>query len=648
MDKLKMHSPDMTQQNIAKIQALFPNCVTESIGVDGELKLAIDFDQLKQELSDSLLEGDRERYHLNWPGKRQSIVLANSPITKTLRPDLSKSVDFDSTSNIFIEGDNLEAIKLLQDSYLGKVKMIFIDPPYNTGKDFIYSDKFNKSSEEYFRESMQVDEFENKMVSNTETNGRFHSDWLSMMYPRLKLSRNFLTEDGVIVVHIDENEYPNLEKILSEIFGEENNLGTIVWDKRNPKGDATGVAQQHELISIYCKNRDYFKENVEFKRPKENASKIIDKASELIQRNSGVVDDKIRTEFKKWISKSPFSGGEKAYSFIDDEGRVYRTVSMAWPNKKKAPDDYFIPLVHPETKKECPVPERGWRNPPATMKKLLDAGLIVFGKDEATQPTRKYLLSENMYENVPSLLYFAGSDDSLLSSMGIPFDTPKSVEVTKRVIESVCNGDDIVMDFFAGSGTTGHAVFDLNKKQGNNLRFILVQVDEKCDESIVKNYKFKSISDLSIKRLVEAGKLFENFLDDKGFRFFKVDTSNMADVYYAPDQVTQGSLDLLVDNIKADRTDEDLLFQVLLDWGVDLSLPIKKESIQGKSVFFVDDDALVACFDLRINEALIKELAAKEPLRVVFRDDGFESDAVKINAEQIFKQVSPHTEVKAI
>ncbi len=282
MDKLKMHSPDMTQQNIAKIQALFPNCVTESIGVDGELKLAIDFDQLKQELSDSLLEGDRERYHLNWPGKRQSIVLANSPITKTLRPDLSKSVDFDSTSNIFIEGDNLEAIKLLQDSYLGKVKMIFIDPPYNTGKDFIYSDKFNKSSEEYFRESMQVDEFENKMVSNTETNGRFHSDWLSMMYPRLKLSRNFLTEDGVIVVHIDENEYPNLEKILSEIFGEENNLGTIVWDKRNPKGDATGVAQQHELISIYCKNRDYFKENVEFKRPKENASKIIDKASELI------------------------------------------------------------------------------------------------------------------------------------------------------------------------------------------------------------------------------------------------------------------------------------------------------------------------------------------------------------------------------
>ena len=380
MDKLKMHSPNLTQDNIARIHELFPGCVTETEGEDGNIKLAVDFDQLRQELADSIVEGPQERYHLNWPGKREALLTANAPIAKTLRPvrtlkgskgskgeQTEESVNFDATKNLFIEGDNLDALKLLQEAYLGKIKMVYIDPPYNTGNDFVYSDDFADEISEFFLRSNQVDSKGNRLTANPETNGRFHSDWLSMMYSRLKLSRNLLRSDGLIVIHIDENEYPNMEKLLAEIYGEKNNLGTIVWDKRNPKGDATGVAQQHELICIYCKDREYFKETCEFQRPKENAGRMLAKAKQIIGKEGGVTD-KARKEYKDWINQQDLTGGEKAYNQIDDNGDVFRPVSMAWPNKKKAPEDYFIPLIHPKTGKECPVPERGWRNPPATMR----------------------------------------------------------------------------------------------------------------------------------------------------------------------------------------------------------------------------------------------------------------------------------------
>lgn len=670
MEKLKMHSPNLTQDNIARIRDLFPGCVTEAKGEDGSVKLAVDFDQLRQELSDSIVEGPQERYQLNWPGKREALITANAPIAKTLRPvrttknskgeHIEESVNFDTTKNIFIEGDNLDALKLLQENYLGKIKMVYIDPPYNTGNDFVYADDFVDEVSEFFLRSNQVDREGNRLTANPETSGRFHSDWLSMMYSRLKLSRNLLRDDGLIVIHIDENEYPNLEKLLAEIYGEKNNLGTIVWDKRNPKGDATGVAQQHELICIYCKDREFFKTTCEFQRPKENAGKMLAKAKQILSKEGGVTE-KARKEYKDWVNQQDLTGGEKAYNQIDDNGDVFRPVSMAWPNKKKAPEDYFIPLIHPVTGKECPVPERGWRNPPATMQELLKSGLIIFGPDEKTQPTRKYRLNDNLFENIPSLLYYGGSDDALLADLKIPFDTPKPVQVAKRLIQSICKNDDILIDFFAGSCTAAHALMLLNAEDGANRRFIMVQLPEECDEkSEAKKLGYSVVSEIGKNRIRRAAKkIREEFSEilatrntelDLGFRLLKVDTSNMADVYYSPDVLEKANLDLFVDNIKPDRTPEDLLFQVMLDWGVDLALPIAKQSIQGKDVFFVDGNVLTACFDASgsIDETFVKELAKLQPLRVVFRDAGFKNSAVKINVEQIFKLMSPVTEVKCI
>lgn len=670
MEKLKMHSPNLTQDNIARIRDLFPGCVTEAKGEDGSVKLAVDFDQLRQELSDSIVEGPQERYQLNWPGKREALLTANAPIAKTLRPvrttknskgeHIEESVNFDTTKNIFIEGDNLDALKLLQENYLGKIKMVYIDPPYNTGNDFVYADDFVDEVSEFFLRSNQVDREGNRLTANPETSGRFHSDWLSMMYSRLKLSRNLLRDDGLIVIHIDENEYPNLEKLLAEIYGEKNNLGTIVWDKRNPKGDATGVAQQHELICIYCKDREFFKTTCEFQRPKENAGKMLAKAKQILSKEGGVTE-KARKEYKDWVNQQDLTGGEKAYNQIDDNGDVFRPVSMAWPNKKKAPGDYFIPLIHPVTGKECPVPERGWRNPPATMQELLKSGLIIFGPDEKTQPTRKYRLNDNLFENIPSLLYYGGSDDALLADLKIPFDTPKPVQVAKRLIQSICKNDDILIDFFAGSCTAAHALMLLNAEDGANRRFIMVQLPEECDEkSEAKKLGYSVVSEIGKNRIRRAAKkIREEFSEilatrntelDLGFRLLKVDTSNMADVYYSPDVLEKANLDLFVDNIKPDRTPEDLLFQVMLDWGVDLALPIAKQSIQGKDVFFVDGNVLTACFDASgsIDETFVKELAKLQPLRVVFRDAGFKNSAVKINVEQIFKLMSPVTEVKCI
>ena len=460
--------------------------------------------------------------------------------------------------------------------------------------------------------------------------------------------------DGIIAVHIDENEYPNLEKLLDEVFGQSNNLGTVVWDKRNPKGDAKGIAQQHELISIYSKNAGLVKATHGLKRRKQNAEAILKKARNLIAESGGVTDE-VRRKFSAWITKQDFSGGEKAYSRIDEDGRVFQAVSMAWPNNKQAPDDYFLTLIHPATGIECPTPEKGWRNPSATMKDLLKNNLIVFGKDHTSQPRRKYLLEENLLENFPSLLYFGGSDDNFFKSIDLSFDNPKPTQVAQKLIEACCPDEGIIIDFFAGSGTTAHATLEQNATDGTNRRFVMVQLDELTNEgSQARKAGFETIPEVSRMRILRAGqKILEgechpDWNKDVGFRVLKIDSSNMADVFYTPDATNQADLLANVDSIKQGRTAEDLLFQVLVDWGVDITLPIRSETVQGKTVFFVDENALVACFDTGVTEDLVKELAAHEPLRVVFRDTGFVSDAVKINVQQIFKQLSPMTDVKAI
>lgn len=649
-DTLSMHSPNLVDVNVQKIMALFPNCITESEDEHGKLKKVVDFDLLRQELSQSLVEGGQERYRLDWPGKRQAILEANSPIAKTLRPARDESVNFNTTENLFIEGDNLDALKLLQESYLGQVKMIYIDPPYNTGNDFIYEDDFSEDTADFLARSEQLDEEGNRLVTNTESNGRFHSDWLTMMYSRLKLARNLLRDDGVIVIHIDEHEYANLGKILNEVFGEANSLGNIVWDKRNPKGDSINVASQHENIILFAKNRNIFKQESQLKQKKENAEKILSKASYLINKYG--LSDSTRALFKDWVKTQIFSGGELAYNQIDDEGEVFQPVSMAWPNSKKAPDEYFIPLVHPITGKPCPIPDKGWRNPQKTMKELLKKNLIIFGVDESTQPRRKYLLKENLYENVPSLLYFGGSDRAL----DMPFDNPKPVYIANKLIDSVTKEEDIILDFFAGSSTTAHAVMQLNAEDGRNRKFVMVQINENTEEkSEAHKAGYSTISEISKERIRRAGKKIVADNQDKdgienldiGFRVLKIDSTNMKDVYYTPDSYDQATLANLESHIKEDRSGEDLLFQVMLDWGVPLSLPIEVKEIQGSSVYYVGIDSLVACFDTLTTD-LIDEISKDEPLKFVSSELAIAHDQDKTNIKARFAQLSPDTQVKFI
>lgn len=640
MEKLKMHSPDMTQQNIEKIQALFPNCVTESRGANGELKLAIDFDQLKQELSNSIVEGPQERYQLNWPGKREALLTANAPIAKTLRPCREESVNFDTTENLFIEGDNLDALKMLQETYLGKVKMIYIDPPYNTGNDFIYEDDFAENSDGFLKRSNQKDEEGKRLIANTESNGRFHSDWLSMIFSRLKLARNILSSDGIIFISIDENELDNLLKIGKEIFGEENHITTFCWEKKKkPSFLNKNVGSKFEYIVTFSKNRDY----------------------------TGAFSIELTTEGKKYplnnagnsLGNLVFPAGSVRFNLPD---QIIEPQDMS-EGKIKTKLITRLEVIGGKNVNEF-ILEGEWRYSQNRLNEILENREEIIISKIPFRPNHVKAGGETKkMHNLLSVAHYKVStnedaDAESSELMGNKyFDYTKPSNLIKLLIQAITYDDQecLVLDFFAGSSTTAHAVMQLNAEDGGNRKFVMVQLPEECDKkSEAFKAGYKTIAEISKERIrragakILAGECHTDWNKDVGFRVLKVDTSNMADVYYSPDQVSQGSLDLLVDNIKSDRTDEDLLFQVLLDWGVDLTLPIRKETIQGKTVFFVDDDALVACFDLRINEALIKELATKEPLRVVFRDDGFESDAVKINAEQIFKQVSPHTEVKAI
>ena len=651
-EKLSMLKQNIVDQNVEKIAGLFPNCITQIVD-NGESKKVVDFDKLRQELSDFIVDGSTERYSFNWPEKKKATLLANAPCNKTLRPVRKMSVNFDTTKNIYIEGDNLEVLKCLRETYFGKVKMIYIDPPYNTGKDFIYSDKFSESIDSYLARSDSVDEEGNKLVMNPETNGRFHTNWLNMMYPRLKVARDLLADDGVILINIDEHEVVNLHKLIEEIYGEDNLLGTIVWDKRNPKGDSKGIASQHEYILVCAKNRNFLLSYHVIQRKKRNAETILKKAKDLYssypkKRTLEEVNDL----FKEWMKKQKnLSGGEVAYDGIDESGRVYRLVSMAWPNKDNAPADYHIPLIHPVTGNACPVPQKGWRNPPEKMKELLLKDLIVFGKDDTTQPQRKYFLDENMMENIPSLLYYGGSDEALLKKLGINFDNPKVVEVCREHIASFTEKDSIILDFFSGSGTVAHAVLKQNALDGGNRKFIMVQWPEECD---LKNQKagFRTICDIGRERIKRAGALLTSNTQktsvDVGFRTFKLDTGNFFQVERTPNEIVQKELLSLMTNVKPDRSGEDLLVQVMLSIGVTLDCSIEQTIVAGKEVYKVADNYLIACFDKDVTDQVVEAIAKERPVYAVLRDDCFSSDSVADNFEQIFKTYAPETICKVI
>ena len=628
MEKMKMHSPNLTQENIARIREMFPGCVTEAQSEDGKLKLAVDFDQLRQELSESIVEGPQERYHLNWPGKREALLTANAPIAKTLRPCREESVDFDTTKNLFIEGDNLEALKLLQETYLGKVKMIYIDPPYNTGNDFIYKDDFAVDKSAFELASGVRDEQGNKLFNedkwrhNSAANGRFHSDWLSMMYARLRFARNLLRTDGVIFISIDDNEQAQLKLLCDEIFGVENCLATLVWKKKYTGGKHTkGYVDLHEYILAYANSAQELSE-ISICRPDDEKGKFIEEDE-----------------------------------FVTERGKFYvRPLKSNLALRRT--------LIYPVTAPDGSILETQWLVSRDTLDRLFIEKRAEFRqkRDGVYQLYRKYYEKDGGGNVKPPSLIDRFPNTEAKIELKQLFDvkegrdnifyTVKPLGLIKYLIEPFDEPEAIFLDFFAGSGTTAHAVMELNSISGGSRSYITVQIPE----PIEMGEEYKSITDIAKERIRRAGKKIlegechEGWNKDIGFRVLKVDSSNMADVYYAPDAIEQGQLKIFTDNIKPDRKPEDLLFQVLLDWGVDLSLPIRKDTIQGKAVFFVNEPPydLVACFDTGVNEDLVKELARFEPLRVVFRDTGFVSDAVKINVKQIFKQMSPGTEVKSI
>lgn len=671
MDKLKMHSPDLSQENIAKIRDLFPGCVTEARDeVTGELRLAVDFDQLRQQLSDHIVDGPRERYRLDWPGKREALVVANAPIGKALRPAIDESVDFEGTRNLFVEGDNLEALKLLQEAYLGGVKLIYIDPPYNTGKDFVYQDNFTQGSSEFLKKSLQEDDEGNRLIANREAAGRFHSEWLSMLYSRLVIARNLLRQDGIVVVSIDEKEHSNLKKVCDEVLGASNFCGEIVW-KNSSKNDQAYVSIQHEYLVVYVRDKNV--NSGEWTERKQGLEEIY-KAFEGFRKEHGDDWDAIHQAALDWYRSFPPSNpisDSKHYNWMDERG-VYFASDISGPNFGQ----YVYDVTHPDTGIVCKPPASGWRYPEKEMKERIQDKRVHFGFDHTTVPKNKTYLKDTEFQSLTSMRYVDGraASNRLKDIFGEKvFTNPKDEFLLADLIKAMdVKGQDIVLDFFAGSGSTAHAVFERNRQHGSNCRSILVQIPEDLNESLklatggakqvtqnaisfMKKLKRPTtVAEICKERLRRAGqKILEgdchsDWNRDIGFRVLKVDTSSMQEVYYRPDQIDQKDLLAAVDNIKPGRSPEDLLFQVLVDWGVDLTLPIKRETVHGKTVFFVDGNALVACFETGMTEELVKELAGREPLRVVFRDNGFVSDAVKMNVEQVFRQVSPGTDVKSI
>lgn len=617
MDKLRMMSMDNVQMNVEKIQKLFPNAVTEVLR-DGKPTLAIDFDVLKQELSAELIDDKEERYQMTWPDKKKSVLLANTPISATLRPCKEESVDFDSTENLYIEGDNLDVLKLLQETYLGKIKMIYIDPPYNTGNDFVYNDDFRVESEEWSEMSGDYDEQGNRLVQNTESNGRFHTDWLNMIYPRLKVAKDLLSDDGVIFISIDDCEIENATKLCNEIFGESNFIANLIWkSKSGGANDSRFFAVDHEYVLVYAKSAEHFRLNIDkeatvttaYNRSDERGEYALDRLDKQSIRYSEALD----------------------YDIIGPDGTIYRPKhkdpthpNATWRWGKKNVEEHYDELV-------------------------FENGCVYTKNYKKDGAIARSLLLEDRFGRTRT-----GKTDCFELFNRDYFSNPKPYKLIRYLQIIASDKDSIVLDFFSGSATTAHAVMQLNAEDGGKRKYIMVQLPEKCDEKS-EAYKagYKTICDIGKERIRRAGKKIKDENPsatglDVGFRVLKLDSSNMKDVYYKPSDYSQGFLGQLEDNIKADRTPLDLLFQVMLDLGKPLSAKIEEREIAGKRVFAVDDNDLVACFDSNVTEDVVKTIAQLKPLYAVFRDSGLSSDSVGANFDQIFATYSPNTTRKVL
>ena len=623
-----MHSLDVIGSNIEKVQQLFPNCVTERLGKDGKPELAVDFEKLQAELSNEIIGEGEERYQFTWPDKRAANRLANTPTTMTLRPCREESVDFDRTQNLYIEGDNLDVLKVLRETYLGKVKMIYIDPPYNTGNDFVYNDDFSQSRDAFEETSGLFDEEGNQTIDpmqrNTESNGRFHTDWLNMIYPRLKVARDLLSDDGVIFISIDENEIENLKKVGNEIFGEHNFVGSVIWERAfAPKNDAKYFSDSHDYIVVYAKILSNF-----------HIGKLA------------------RTEEANARYKNPDNDPRGPWS---PDNMTVKTYSAAY--------DYEI--TTPNGSKMTPPNGRCWFTNKEKMMKLIADGRVWFGEDGGNMPRLKRYLADVQQGMTPTTIWKytevghnqeGRQEVKILFDNNGYFDGPKPVRLLSRILQIAnTQKDSIILDFFSGSATTAHAVMQLNAEDGGTRKFIMVQLPEKTDEKS-EAYKagYKNICEIGKERIRRAGRKIKDENKDKegiekldtGFRVLKLDTSNMEDVYYTPQEFSMQSL--FAENVKADRTGEDLLFQVMLDLGIELSAKIEKQKIAGKDVYRVDDNYLVACFDKDVNEAVITEIAKMHPVYFVMRDASAANDNVIDNFEQIFRHYSPDTNCKIL
>lgn len=635
MDKLKMHSINKVNDNIAKIGKMFPNCLTERLNENGEIEKAIDFDVLKQELSSVIVEGNEERYQFTWPDKKKSILLANAPILKTLRPCREESIDFDSSENLYIEGDNLEVLKLLQETYLGKIKMIYIDPPYNTGNDFVYEDNFSETAEEYLLNSGQYDSEGNRLVQNTESNGRFHTDWLNMIYPRLKIAKDLLSEEGAIFISIDENEVSNLKKVCDEIFGKTNFVDTLHWKKKKqPSFLAKHTAKLMEYVIVYAKNASIL-EKLSIETLSDETKKVINISNPESQRHfdagvrvkigdNGVIHKgryTIKTMDVEYLNDVPYENG-RTKTPVDVIARF--SVSQEKINSFIKNDLLFI-TTNTGLRRDVDESEKSGR------KSITDLLLSEYGDNQDSDNEFKELFSEKY------------------------FDYTKPTKLILNFVKSLFTHNEIILDFFSGSATTAHAVMQLNAEDCGARKFIMVQLPENTQEKS-EAYKagYKDICDIGKERIRRAGKKIkeENPLTtqslDIGFRVLKLDSSNMKDVYYNPSEYQSDLFSLLTDNIKEDRTPEDLLFQVMLDLGVLLSSKIEENVIAGKKVFNVADNFLIACFDDNVNEETIKTIAQQKPYYFVMRDSAMASDSVAANFEQIFATYSPSTVRKVL
>ena len=651
MNKLKMQTANKADENFKKLAEMFPNAVTEAIDENGEVVRAIDKDVLMQEISCKVVGGNEERYQFTWPDKKKSVLLANAPINKTLRPCREESVDFDNTENLYIEGDNLEVLKLLQETYLGKIKMIYIDPPYNTGNDFVYEDDFAQSTDEYLANSGQYDDEGNRLVKNIDSNGRFHTDWLNMIYSRVRLAKDLLSDDGLIVISIDDNEYKNMRNVCDEVLGECNFVACVVWQKiHSIKNDARYFSENHEYALIYAKSIEKIRIH------------LLPRTDEMNSRYKNLDND----------PRGPWQSGDLVASGERSNGHFF--------------------VTSPKTGKQFDVPQgKHWVYSQDNLMRLVENNQVWFGEDGNSFPRKKRFLSDVQNGRTPNTLWLAeevGHNQTATRELKALFDDekyfdfPKPVAYIEQFVRVVSDKDSVVLDFFSGSATTAHAVMQLNAEDGGHRKFIMVQLPEETDEKS-EAYKagYKNICEIGKERIRKAGnkikgdctakideynskvRVFMNNpnskgipieedepmpIPDIGFRVLKCDTSNMKEVYYNPVKYEQSLFSRLEDNIKEDRTPEDLLFQVMLDLGVLLSSKIEETTIAGKKVFNVEDNYLIACFDDNVTEDVITEIAKQKPYYFVMRDSSMANDSVATNFEQIFATYSPDTVRKVL